>query len=266
MPPGGEKRSTLRDLDLERHVADPDIKQRYVTAMFDLVAPRYDQFTRWFSYGLDRRWKGELLAEAAARVVPGTVVLDVACGTGDLALGLREVDAEITVVGLDPSGEMLAGCRRRGRAVDAAGPPSLHRGAAAVHLVRGDLMSLPAPASSVAMVTVGYGLRNVPDVAAALAEIGRVLRPDGWLLSLEFFRPASMLGAALFLHYLRLAGRLYGWWWHREPNAYGYIAESVRRFLTRDEFRMALARAGFETIVSRRKLGGGIGLHVARRR
>ncbi len=249
---------------MQGHLRDPAIKQYYVTTMFDLVAPRYDRFTRWFSYGLDARWKRQLLAEAATRLSPGAVALDAACGTGDLMLGLRKQG--VTVIGLDPSAAMLASCRMRCRDADLTTdlPPSPPT--AAPRLLRGDLMALPLPAAAVGMVTVGYGLRNVPELGAALAEIRRVLRPGGWLLSLDFFRPDSPLWAATFVRYLRVAGRLYGWWWHGEPNAYGYIAESVRRFLTARAFQTALGAAGFDVAAAHRKLAGGIGIHVARRR
>jgi len=245
-------KSSLRVLDVERSLGDPALKQRYVTTMFDLVAPSYDRFTRWFSYGMDRGWKAELVAEAAARAPGRATVLDAACGTGDVALALSHAlrGRDTRVMGLDPSPGMLANRR------DSPG----------VTYVRGDLMALPSPGGSVDVVTAAYAFRNVPDHRAALAEVARVLVPGGVLLSLDFYRPEAEWWRRLFLHYLRLAGNLYGWMWHGEAEAYGYIARSIAKYVTATQFVDDLGGAGFVVEMVRRKLGGGICLHVARKR
>ncbi|MEA3247427.1 MAG: ubiquinone/menaquinone biosynthesis methyltransferase [Gemmatimonadota bacterium] len=249
----------LRDLDLGRHLADPALKPGFVTPMFDLVAPHYDDFTRLFSFGMDARWKAELLAMVTRAAANATTVLDVACGTGDLAFAVAGALPAAQVQGVDPATEMLARAHARRAAVPAAV-------ARRVTFVPGDLGRLPAADASVDLVTAGYAFRNAASLHAALDECARVLRPGGVLASLDFYRPPSAPWRALYLGYLRAAGNLFGWWWHREPVAYGYIAPSIAAHVTAGEFAVGGARAGFEAEVVRTRLMGGIALHVLRRR
>jgi demethylmenaquinone methyltransferase/2-methoxy-6-polyprenyl-1,4-benzoquinol methylase len=244
----------LGDLDAERHLGDPALKQRYVTTMFDLVAPRYDRFTRWFSYGMDRGWKAALLERALQALPPQGLLLDLACGTGDLALA---AGASISgrAVGVDPSARMIALAEHRRRAAAARN----------VTYVRGDMMRLPLPDGTAHVVTVAYGLRNVPDHHAALNEIARVLAPGGLVACLDFYRPEPAWWRRLFLSYLSWAGNTYGWLWHREPAAYGYIARSIAGYVSAAAFSEDLAGAGLRVETVLRRLGGGIGLHVARK-
>lgn len=242
----------LTNFDLERHLRDPSIKQRYVTAMFDLLAPRYDRFTRWFSFGMDRKWKRDILAAVEESLRPGTAVLDVACGTGDLAHAIAVMDRGARVLGVDLSPQMLRRARERGRRVGPGG-----------WLCRGDMMSLPVRDASVDVVTVGYGLRNSPDFVQALGELARVIRPGGCLYTLDFYLPDARLWRHLFLAYLAVAGGIYGWLWHREPAAYGYIAKSIEHFVAPRAFGQALSEVGFDVLWVKRRLLGGICIHAA---
>ncbi|HJR62832.1 MAG TPA: class I SAM-dependent methyltransferase, partial [Gemmatimonadaceae bacterium] len=96
-------RPALRGLDLDAHLSDPALKQRFVTPLFDLIAPRYDRFTQLFSFGMDRRWKEALLSDVEGSVHAGSRVLDLACGTGDLALELARRTSAGGVAGIDAS-------------------------------------------------------------------------------------------------------------------------------------------------------------------
>ncbi|HET7038474.1 MAG TPA: class I SAM-dependent methyltransferase [Gemmatimonadales bacterium] len=254
-PPG------LGSLDPESHLRDPARKQRYVTTLFDTVAPSYDRFTRWFSAGMDARWKRLLARWAVEGLGPGDLVADLACGTGDLLAAVRQAGGPaVELVGLDPSRGMLARASDRVRAESvrrSGGPP--------VRLVRADMLALPLPAAGAAAVTVGYGFRNVPSLPRALDEARRVLRPAGRLVSLDFFLPDRGTWRRLFRWYLRRAGRLAGRWWHGEPEAYGYIDRSLEGWLTPARFATALGRAGFTVERVARRLGGGICLHQARK-
>src|SRR5687768_13528946 len=98
----------LQALDLEAHLADPALKQDFVTPMFDVIAARYDDFTRIFSFGMDRGWKRELLAEVKRIAPPDAIVLDLACGTGDIALDIAGLLPRSRVTGLDASPGMIA--------------------------------------------------------------------------------------------------------------------------------------------------------------
>jgi demethylmenaquinone methyltransferase/2-methoxy-6-polyprenyl-1,4-benzoquinol methylase len=243
----------LRDLDLERHLADPAIRQRFVTPMFDLIAPRYDDFTRLFSFGMDARWKRLLVADVASLAPPGATVLDLACGTGDLALAIREAVPASRVTGIDASAQMVALARARARPLGDR-PPAF---------AVGDMCSLDITTGSVDLIAAGYGYRNTPDHRAALREAARVLRPGGALVTLDFYRPESVPWRVLFLRYLRSAGDLVGWLWHREPVAYGYIAPSIEAFVSWQQFSTDLAAAGFAVARVRRFLLGGVAIHVA---
>ena len=271
----------LSELDPESHLRDPHRRQRYVTTLFDTIEPGYDRFTRLFSFGMDRAWKRQLADWAGAVVRPGDLVLDLACGTGDVleAMGRGNerprggdrAGIPVRLVGVDPSGGMLRIARRRfardGRedshspSPDAPipSPPPL-----SISLLRADMMSLPVADGAAAAVTVGYGFRNTPDAAGALQEVARVLRPGGWLFDLDFFRPERPGWRRLYLWYLRVAGRAVGRRWHAEPEAYGYIARSLEHWMTPPEFARALGSAGFQVERIRRHFGGGICLHAAR--
>ena len=173
----------LRQMRVGEHFDDPRTKQRLVTAVFEVVSGTYDRFTRMFSYGMDQTWKRELLAELAAGIAPEAHVLDLACGTGDVALAAERLVPAGSVIGLDISSPMLESATRRMRT------GSVARAA----FCRGDMMHIALPDASVDAVTVSYGIRNAPDYGGALDEITRVLKPGGLLLTLDFFRPANPL-------------------------------------------------------------------------
>jgi demethylmenaquinone methyltransferase / 2-methoxy-6-polyprenyl-1,4-benzoquinol methylase len=233
-------------------------KQSFVTPLFDLIAPRYDHFTRVFSYGMDARWKNELVEWIAEDHPPGAPlrVLDVASGTGDLALQIAVRRPLARVLGIDVSREMLRLARARVRAADRE----------RIAFETGDMARLTLAAGSVDVISAGYAVRNAPDPRAALGGFARVLRPGGRLYVLDFFRPPDRAWRTLYLAYLRLAGMAVGWWWHRAPAAYEYIAASIEHFATRDEFVRWLSAADLRVDRVATKLGGGVALIAATRR
>lgn len=243
----------FRSQDLDAAMADASRKQGVVTPMFDVIAPRYDAFTRLFSFGMDAVWKEQLIAAVVSRAQHASRALDVACGTGDLGFALAARLPALHVTGVDPSNEMLTLATERARAI----------GDRRVTFQLGDFSALPADTATVDVLTAGYGYRNVPDLEAAVRESARVIRPGGTLASLDFFLPTNRVWRALFLWYLRAAGNLVGWWWHRTPAIYGYIARSIAAFVTADQFTALLERHGFRVIETRRMLLGGTALHIA---
>lgn len=254
VPPRADPR-VLRELDLEEHLADPAIKQDFVTPMFDVIAPRYDRFTRLFSFGMDRGWKRELLV-GLDRVAPADAsVLDIGTGTGDLALDVAARLPHARVTGIDASPAMVGTAERRR-------PPSV---ADRVQFVVGDMTRIPAADASVDLATAGYALRNAPDHGAALAELARVLKPGGRLLVLDFYRPEHAVWRRLFVTYLRVAGAIFGWVWHRVPVVYAYLGPSVAHFVSWRQFSDSLVANGFEVQHVTPKLLGGIAIHRARR-
>jgi demethylmenaquinone methyltransferase / 2-methoxy-6-polyprenyl-1,4-benzoquinol methylase len=243
----------FRAQNLDAAMSDTARKQGVVTPMFDVIAPRYDAFTRLFSFGMDAGWKRDLVSAVVAHAVAPTRALDVACGTGDLGFALAQHLPALRMTGVDPSAEMLSIARTRI-------PPTQH---VRVTFELGAMAHLPARDASVDVLTAGYGFRNVPDLESAVAECARVLRPGGVLGSLDFFRPRQVLWRTLFLAYLRVSGDVVGWWWHRTPAIYGYIARSIASFVTAEEFTALLRTHGFRVIEQRRMLLGGIAMHVA---
>lgn len=243
----------FRAQDLDAAMADAARKQGVVTPMFDVIAPRYDAFTRLFSFGMDGTWKADLIRSVVSRAVTPRRALDLACGTGDLGFSLAAAMPGLQVTGVDPSAEMLRIARTRVASPDAT----------RITFALGEMAALPAETASVDVITAGYGFRNVPDLDAAVRECARVLRPGGVLGSLDFFVPRNALWRALFLGYLRVSGDVVGWWWHRTPAIYGYIARSIAAFVTIEEFTALLQRHGFQVVETRRMLFGGIGLHMA---
>src|SRR5687768_9250667 len=106
-PSGRAEAGRLRRMDLEAHLADPALRQQFVTRMFDVIAPRYDDFTRIFSFGMDRGWKRELLAEVDTVAPEDAVAGDLACGTGDLAFAIGRLRPRARIVAVDASARMI---------------------------------------------------------------------------------------------------------------------------------------------------------------
>jgi demethylmenaquinone methyltransferase/2-methoxy-6-polyprenyl-1,4-benzoquinol methylase len=175
-----------------KYYVEGEARAERVNDLFAAVAPRYDVINDLQSFGLHRWWKRRLIQLAA--IQPGEPALDVCCGTGDVALALARAGAEVT--GIDFSEPMLAVARRR----------SAESGTDKVQFLQGDALRLPFPDASFAVVTISYGLRNLADFQAGLAELDRVLRPGGRLLVLDFGKPDWAVWRALYFQYLRWAG------------------------------------------------------------
>jgi ubiquinone/menaquinone biosynthesis methyltransferase len=235
-------------------IATPEGKRTYVRALFATIADRYDLITRLLSYGQDRRWKRHLVALAS--VDGRTRALDLATGTGDIAFALAARGAN--VVGLDITPRMIEIARSKRHAAN-AGEPS-----GALHLLVGDMVALPFPNGSFDLVTTGYGLRNVPDLSAAIAEIRRVLKPGGRMLSLDFNRPANPLVRAVYLAYLSFVGGAIGWMLHRDPDTYRYIPASIRNYPGAEAVARMMESSGFSGARYDRVLGGLMAIHDAR--
>jgi demethylmenaquinone methyltransferase/2-methoxy-6-polyprenyl-1,4-benzoquinol methylase len=226
-------------------------KARRVREVFDSVAGRYDLMNDLMSGGAHRLWKRFTLSLAGLR--PGARALDVAGGTGDLAVGLaRQVGRSGLVVLTDINATMLSAGRDRLINEGLIGQASC---------AQADAEHLPFPDASFDCVTIGFGLRNVTDKPRALADMRRVLKDGGQLLVLEFSRPASAALAELYDAYsfrlLPLLGRVVA---GDEPS-YRYLAESIRRHPDQETLLGMLREAGLEDCRYHNLMGGIVAVH-----
>jgi demethylmenaquinone methyltransferase / 2-methoxy-6-polyprenyl-1,4-benzoquinol methylase len=233
-------------------------KAPLIRAIFDSVAERYDLMNDLMSAGIHRWWKDELVASLKPH--PGQRLLDVAGGTGDIALralprllGAGQV-AGTGVVVCDTSAAMLAIGRARG----------LDQGIlAGIEWVCADAERLPVADRSVDLYTVGFGLRNVTHIDRALAEARRVLKPGGRFFCLEFTPEITPILQPLYDLYSFQIVPLLGQIVSGGRDAYTYLVESIRRFPRQSEFAEMIARAGFDQIKFRNLTGGVAALHSA---
>jgi demethylmenaquinone methyltransferase/2-methoxy-6-polyprenyl-1,4-benzoquinol methylase len=228
--------------------SSPERKRQYVRSLFATIADRYDLITILLSAGLDKGWKRRLVSEIPSPA--DARVLDLACGTGDIAFEVAAAGSR--VVGLDITPRMV-------RLASLKPQPFRHR----VSFITGDMMALPVPDASFDVVTTGYGLRNVPDLRGALAEIHRVLRPGGLMLSLDFDRPANRVVRGVYLGYLTVVGSTLGVVLHGDPDTYRYIPESIQRYPGAAGVCALARKAGFGSCAHRPVLGGFLAMHSA---
>jgi demethylmenaquinone methyltransferase/2-methoxy-6-polyprenyl-1,4-benzoquinol methylase len=218
-------------------------------AMFDSIAHRYDLLNHVLSFNVDRRWRHDLVAYAGVRA--GERVLDVATGTGDVAIEFARMSPAGDIVGVDLSTRMLDVGRAK---LDRLGLTER------ITLQEGDALSLPFEDASYDLATIAFGLRNLPDYRRGVAEMARVLRPGGRVVILEFLPPkgAALVAYRAYLStFLPLTGRLVS----GSREAYRYLAASVRAFISEDEVRSLLSSAGLDRIESRRLTCGVAGLY-----
>jgi demethylmenaquinone methyltransferase/2-methoxy-6-polyprenyl-1,4-benzoquinol methylase len=204
--------------------------------MFDRIAARYDFVNRVLSLGLDQRWRRRVVRSLNLGERPR--VLDVATGTGDLAIEIARARPGAAVIGLDPSTGMLGVARQKLE----------KRGLAdRVQLVVGDAQALPQQNCEVDAATIAFGIRNVPDRGKALRELARVVRPGGRVAVLELGEPRrGLLAAAARLHCHHVVPRLGGWL--SGSREYRYLQRSVAAFPPAEQFAELMSESGLHVI------------------
>lgn len=231
---------------------DPDV----VRATFEGIAPRYDLANHLLSGGLDFLWRRRLIREA--KTDQPRNVLDLATGSGDVALALRKaLSVEAQITGLDFCPPMLAEAERK-RIAAGHSPDSLR-------FLQGDCLSMDFPDDSFDLVTIAFGLRNLCDRAIGLSEMQRVLRPGGRLLILEFSQPFFFLRPFYYL-YLRLILPLFARWVTGDRKAYEYLGSSISGFPDRFGLAEELRQANFGKISFVSLTGAVVALHVGEKK
>lgn len=220
-----------------------DEKVAAVQGMFDAIAPRYDLVNRVMTFGMDEWWRRRAVRSLALR--PGAVVLDLACGTGDLCRALHA--GGLRPVGIDLSYGMLAAART------------------SAPLVQGDALRLPLPDTVADGVTCGFALRNLESLPPLFAEVARVVRPGGRIALLEVATPANRVlrfGHGLYFgKAVPLIGGLLS-----DPAAYRYLPRSVAYLPEPGAMSAMIADAGFVDVERRLLVGGAAQLVTATRR
>lgn len=216
-----------------------------VRAMFDRIAGLYDLMNSVMTAGLHHRWRRR--AADLACVSPGSSAIDVATGTGDLAIELRRrVGADGEVVGVDFAEQMLE--RARAKAPD-------------IRFEAGDALALDYPDDRFDAATVGFGARNFSDLERGISEMARVVRPGGHVVILEITTPTrpplSTFFDLWFDHAVPLLGRIAG-----DPDAYSYLPQSVKRFPKPPELAATMERSGLTSIRWLITAGGIIAIHA----
>lgn len=212
-------------------------KGEKIQQMFGAIAPRYDFLNRLLSFGIDRRWRTKAVRLLKYR--EGSRILDVATGTGDVALEIAlRTPASVKITGADFCKEMVdLG------AVKVAASPYADR----IDLKVAPCEDLPFANDTFDSITIAFGIRNVVDRKLGLAEMWRVLRPGGRMVILEFSTPRSQLFRQLYYFYFRRLLPVVGGLFSRY-NAYKYLPDSVLEFPSQEEFSQMLADVGFRNI------------------
>ncbi|MFN3512314.1 MAG: class I SAM-dependent methyltransferase [Phenylobacterium sp.] len=234
---------------------DPAEKPGLVRGVFDRVAGRYDLMNDLMSAGVHRLWKDAMAARLNPQ--PGETVVDCAGGTGDMArryarmarrAQVRRGGPDASVVVVDYNAEMIAAGRERGFEPE-------------ILWAVGDAQRLPLPDACADAYSIAFGIRNVTDIAQALAEARRVLKPGGRFLCLEFSRPATeVLRKAYDAYSFKVIPQI-GEWVVKDRESYQYLVESIRRFPDQAAFLRMIEQAGFSRASYTNFTGGVAALH-----
>ncbi len=252
-PPSGAQTGTTSSFGFRD--VDAKDKVRMVRGVFDSVASSYDLMNDLMSGGVHRLWKDAAAARLNPR--PGETILDVAGGTGDMArryakMARRAQDRrggdDASIIVLDYNAEMITA------GVDKGGEPEMS-------WTVGDAMALPLPDASVDAYSISFGIRNVADVAGALAEARRVLKPGGRFICLEFSRPTTEPVRRAYDAWSFKAIPAIGQWVAKDRDSYQYLVESIRRFPDQATFKAMIEAAGFSRVAVTNLSGGVAAIH-----
>ena len=244
-------------------------KAVYVRDMFERISQRYDLMNRLMTFGRDGAWRRYTVSQLGlgALASGAGLVLDVATGTGDLALETLAQHPDARVIGLDFVPEMLGVAQQK---VSALGDSNrtgrslgkVEQGADSLAFLAGDALRIPFPDGTFGAVVTGFALRNVTDIPAAFAEMARVTRRGGRVACLEIAKPQSPLFSGLFdLYFYRLVPLL-GGWITGQRSAYTYLPHSLSAFLNPDQIARVMSETGWREVSYRRLMLGTVAVHT----
>lgn len=226
-------------------------KEQRVHGVFEKISDNYDTMNSVISFQLHKRWRADTMKRM--NVQPGTKALDVCCGTGDWTIALAEkVGPNGKVVGLDFSKNMLKVGEEKVKDLNLE----------QVQLIHGNAMELPFEDNSFDYVTIGFGLRNVPDYLQVLKEMNRVLKPGGIGVCLETSQPTMFGYRQLFFFYFRYIMPLFGKLFAKSYNEYAWLHESARDFPGMKELAKMFEEAGFKKVSYKPYSGGAAAMHI----
>lgn len=226
-------------------------KTEQVAEMFDNISGKYDFLNHFFSLGIDKIWRNKV--RNIVKNISNSQILDVATGTGDLAIALSKIPGT-NIIGVDISNKMLEVGRQKVLRKKLEGR---------VDLRNGDSLRLPFEENQFDAVTVAFGVRNFENISQGLSEISRVLKPNGKIIVLEFSNPRKFPIKQLFNFYSRKLMPSVGKLVSKDSRAYSYLPESVQAFPTEDKFAKIIEESGFVDATYENVSGGIAAIHVA---
>jgi demethylmenaquinone methyltransferase/2-methoxy-6-polyprenyl-1,4-benzoquinol methylase len=233
--------------------ANEQATAQWVRGMFGRIAPRYDLLNHLLSFNLDKRWRARLVARVEEILDrPDARVLDLCCGTGDVALSLETRGRP--VLASDFCHPMLVQARRK-----------IGENGFRTPVFEADALALPLAGASLDLITVAFGFRNLANYQRGLEEMLRVLKPGGLAAILEFSQPSNRAFRALYGFFStsvlpRVGGIISG-----SPDAYSYLPESIRKFPGVEQLAQQMRQAGFSRVDFERMTGGAVALHIGRK-
>lgn len=236
-------------------MSEQQSKEERVHCVFENISEKYDTMNSIISFKRHKAWRKDTLRRMDIK--HGTKALDVCCGTGDFAIALAEkIGLNGHIIGLDFSENMLKVAEQKVKQMDL---PQLE-------FVHGNAMELPFAENSFDYVTIGFGLRNVPDYMTVLKEMYRVLKPGGIIACLETSQPTAFGFRHLFNFYFRFIMPLFGKIFARSYEEYAWLNESTENFPNKKELKKMFIEAGFSDIQIKSYSGGVAAMHLGFKR
>ncbi|MBU0437665.1 demethylmenaquinone methyltransferase [Staphylococcus succinus] len=230
-------------------MADNKAKKEQVHNVFQNISGKYDRLNNIISFEQHKTWRKRVMKEM--NVKPGSKALDVCCGTADWSISLsKAVGPNGEVTGVDFSENMLEVGKEKTKDMDN------------IKLVHGDAMNLPFEDNEFDYVTIGFGLRNVPDYLATLKELNRVLKPGGMVVCLETSQPTTPVFKQLYKLYFKFVMPIFGKIFAKSKDEYEWLQQSTFDFPGKEKLKRLFTQAGFSNIKVRSFTGGVAAMHL----